>query len=168
MLGTLKLDRFRGFDAYQLTDLTCINLLVGKNNCGKTSILEAIHLLVSGSDPLVLARLANRKGEVNDTDAAFGQGWEPDISQFFSGHRVAPGTGFRLSSGDGNGTYGQVSVMVRQSTLEDRVQSPIFTDYSDQVLPLVLRIVPQNEPKAGTLTSIIQFRGNAITHSRAQ
>lgn len=145
MLGTLKLDRFRGFDAYQLTDLTRINLLVGKNNCGKTSILEAIHLLVSGSDPLVLARLADRKGEVNDTDAAFGQGWEPDISHFFSGHRVAPGTGFRLSSGDRNGRYGQVSVMVGKSTLEDRVQSPVFDDDSDQNLPLVLRIAPQFE-----------------------
>ncbi len=143
MLGTLKLDRFRGFDVYELTNLTRINLLVGKNNCGKTSILEAIHLLVSGSDPLVLARLANRKGVVNDTDAALGQGWEPDISHFFSGHRVAPGAGFRLSSGDGNGRYGQVSVMVEQATLKDRVQSPVFDDDSNQVLPLVLRIAPQ-------------------------
>ena len=43
MLGTLQLEKFRGFETYALTDLTRVNLLVGKNNCGKTSILEAIH-----------------------------------------------------------------------------------------------------------------------------
>ncbi len=130
MLGTLKLDNFRGFDAYELTDLTRVNLLVGKNNCGKTSILEAIHLLVSGGDPLVLVRMANRQGEVSDTDAASGRGWEPDISHFFSGHRVTPGMGFRLSSGDGNGTYGQVSVMVEHAALEDPVQRDLGQKYA--------------------------------------
>ena len=145
MLGTLKLDKFRGFDAYELTDLTRVNLLVGRNNCGKTSILEAIHLLVSGNDLLVLARMANRQGDVSDTDAASGRGWEPDISHFFSGHRVAPGMGFRLSSGDGNGRYGQVSVMVEHAALEDPIQSPVSDDCLDQVLSLVLRIAPRVE-----------------------
>ena len=37
MLGTLQLEKFRGFDAYALNGLTRVNLLVGKNNCGKTS-----------------------------------------------------------------------------------------------------------------------------------
>ena len=31
-----------------MTDLTRVNLVVGKNSCGKISILEAIELLVSG------------------------------------------------------------------------------------------------------------------------
>ena len=65
MLGTLQLHKFRGFDAYELTDLTRVNLLVGKNNSGKTSILEAIHFLVSKGDPFVLIRSANRRGEIN-------------------------------------------------------------------------------------------------------
>ena len=41
MLGTLHLHKFRGFNDYELADLTRVNLLVGKNNSGKTSILEA-------------------------------------------------------------------------------------------------------------------------------
>ncbi|OOV35655.1 hypothetical protein BV61_00110 [Candidatus Synechococcus spongiarum LMB bulk15M] len=47
MLQTLHLRGFRGFDSYRLTGLARVNLVVGKNNCGKTSILEAIELLVS-------------------------------------------------------------------------------------------------------------------------
>ena len=93
MLGTLQLEKFRGFETYALTDLTRVNLLVGKNNCGKTSILEAIHFLVSGGDPFVLTGTANRRGEVSDTGAT-ARGWRPDVSHFFFGHRLEPGRPF--------------------------------------------------------------------------
>ena len=46
MLGNLQLDGFRGFETYSLNELTRVTLLVGKNNCGKTSILEATQFLV--------------------------------------------------------------------------------------------------------------------------
>ena len=80
MLGTLKLDGYRGFDTYELTDLTRVNLLVGKNNCGKTSILEAVHFLAARGDPFVLVRSANRRGEVNDAGAEPRPGVRPDVS----------------------------------------------------------------------------------------
>ena len=136
MLGALQLHKFRGFDAYELTDLTRVNLLVGKNNCGKTSILEAIHLLVSRGNPLVLMQSANRRGEVSETGKASRQEWGPDISHFFFGHRLEPDVGFRISSDD---RYGHVSVTVHSSH-EERYQSSLFDDYIDHPLPLVLKI----------------------------
>lgn len=42
MLRNLKLEKYRSFDEYELNNLSRVNLLVGKNDCGKTSILEAI------------------------------------------------------------------------------------------------------------------------------
>lgn len=51
MLRNLKLQKYRGFDEYELSNLSRVNLLVGKNDSGKTSILEAIHFLVSRGDP---------------------------------------------------------------------------------------------------------------------
>ena len=47
MLRNLKLEKYRSFDEYELSDLSRINLLVGKNDCGKTSILESIVVLTS-------------------------------------------------------------------------------------------------------------------------
>jgi len=41
MLNLLTLRGNRSFRDYQMTDLARVNLVVGKNNCGKTSILEA-------------------------------------------------------------------------------------------------------------------------------
>ena len=135
MLGTLHLEKFRGFETYGLTDLTRVNLLVGKNNCGKTSILEAIHFLVSGGDPFVLTGTANRRGEVNDTGAT-GRGWQPDVSHFFFGHRLEPGTIFRLH-GDG---YEPVSVEVRLVEADDDDGSQYVDDDSQRAFPLVLRL----------------------------
>ena len=66
MLRNLKLEKYRSFDEYELSNLSRVNLLVGKNDCGKTSILEAIHFLVSRGDPMVLAECAGRRGEGAD------------------------------------------------------------------------------------------------------
>lgn len=50
MLRSVKIENFRGLQSLDLQDLGRLNLLVGANNCGKTSILEAIQLLCSQDD----------------------------------------------------------------------------------------------------------------------
>lgn len=54
MIRTLRLENSRGFKQYELRDLARVNLLVGPNDCGKTSVLEAVELLVSRGDPRAL------------------------------------------------------------------------------------------------------------------
>ena len=95
MLKTLELDRYRGFESYRLMDLTRVNLLVGMNNCGKTSILEAVELLVSGGSVSALQESAVRRGELDDDE-----GYGADVSHVFFGHECAPGARFDLSSPD--------------------------------------------------------------------
>ena len=46
----LSVKRYRGIDGLELKDLTRINLIVGVNNSGKTSLLEAIYLLSRQND----------------------------------------------------------------------------------------------------------------------
>ena len=48
-LNKLKIDGFRGICDLEIGHLTQVNLIVGDNNCGKTSMLEAIQFLRSGS-----------------------------------------------------------------------------------------------------------------------
>lgn len=45
LLRDLQIENFRSFDEYRIKDLARVNLLVGDNNCGKTSVLEAAYLL---------------------------------------------------------------------------------------------------------------------------
>src|SRR5690606_14263823 len=46
----LTIENYRSFDKYQLNGLARVNLLVGDNNCGKTSVLEAVQLFLSDGD----------------------------------------------------------------------------------------------------------------------
>ena len=135
MLKTFKLEGYRGFKVYELTDLTRVNLLVGKNNCGKTSILEAVHFLVSRGDPFVLVRPARHRGEVNDAGAESRPGVRPDVSHLFFGRRFDPGVRFRLSAGGG---HGKVSVAVRPADPDDRPS--LFENVADDFHVLVLEI----------------------------
>src|SRR5262245_51282867 len=46
MLQQLHLQNFRGFESLELDGLRRVNLIVGRNNTGKTSVLEALYLLL--------------------------------------------------------------------------------------------------------------------------
>ena len=133
MLQTFKLNKYRSFEDYGLVGLSRVNLLVGKNNCGKTSILEALHFLVSRGDPFVLTRSAARRGEVSDARSSSRQ-TGPSISHCFFGHRFVPEAGFRILSKGG----GQVSVRVRAADVEDETR--LFDDDMEHFLPFVLEI----------------------------
>ena len=158
MLTHLKLCKYRGFESYELADLARVNLLVGKNNCGKTSILEAVHFLVSKGDPSVLVQAAQRRGEDRiryDADERSRQRMPdgPDISHFFFGHYFEPGVGFRLSS-----DAGRVSVEIvtgsnfeRQPSLFEDEASPPFGLLIEGNLIEGLPILPVSEN--GTLVT---------------
>ena len=47
MIKNLYIENFRGFDKLKIDNIKKINFLVGKNNCGKTSVLESISLMIS-------------------------------------------------------------------------------------------------------------------------
>lgn len=103
MLRSLKLTSYRRFVDYRLDNFRRVNLLLGPNNGGKTSILEAVELLMSGGDPAVMARAADRRGETNLIVER--ERWSPaapDVSHLFHGHRLQPGIDFRVE-GDGGG-----------------------------------------------------------------
>jgi AAA15 family ATPase/GTPase len=55
MLQEIIIERFRCFDQFKVRPFSRINLIGGQNNVGKTSLLEALYLLSSGT---VLAALA--------------------------------------------------------------------------------------------------------------
>ncbi len=58
---TLTIKQFRGLQESELSQLGRINLLVGPNNSGKTSILEAISAYCSPLDPLEWLNIAWRR-----------------------------------------------------------------------------------------------------------
>ena len=94
MLQMLAIRGFRGFESYRMADLARVNLVVGKNNCGNTSVLEAVELLVSEGHPSVLLRSIARRGGVKGELRKLSM----DVSHIFFGHKCFPGARFTLSS----------------------------------------------------------------------
>lgn len=63
MLKNLSIRHFRGIEQLRLDGLQRINLLVGKNNSGKTSIMEAIFLLGGATNPLLPLTIGQLRGQ---------------------------------------------------------------------------------------------------------
>lgn len=107
MLTVVKFHGYRGFESYSMTGLAQVNLLVGRNNSGKTSLLEGLRILATGGDPEVLAEVARDRGETITTSAELPALIDP--SHFFFGHALTTESSFRIES---EGEFGTVAVRV--------------------------------------------------------
>jgi AAA15 family ATPase/GTPase len=92
MLRDITIENYRLFEKFQLEGLTQVNLVVGTNNSGKSSLLEAIYLLVNYEDQDALSNvLDNRfviksgirsRSEITDLSDTF------ELSNIFRGHKL--------------------------------------------------------------------------------
>ena len=70
MIKTLQIRNYRIFKELSLNKLTRVNLFAGKNNSGKSCLLEALRIYAAKAAPSVLAEIvANREEDWNDTAA---------------------------------------------------------------------------------------------------
>ncbi len=111
MLRDLSIQNYRSFRSFQVGDLAQVNLFVGMNNSGKTSLLEAIYLLVSQGTPQCMAEILYNRGE---------------ISERLVGSRV-PGDSVRRSTSYqvGHIFYGHQPRLSQTMTLASRKDRPL-------------------------------------------
>lgn len=102
LLESIKIENFRGIRESEITGLTEVNLLIGKNNSGKTTVIEAIQRFINprGKDALsreISSYWATVRREVNEANFAY--------------------RGQRLESASADGLYrnlnGQNSIAIR-------------------------------------------------------
>ncbi|HAI70393.1 MAG TPA: ATPase, partial [Gammaproteobacteria bacterium] len=51
MLDSLYIKNFRLFKELEIEQLGRVNLIIGRNNSGKTALLEALHLYAKNASP---------------------------------------------------------------------------------------------------------------------
>jgi predicted ATPase len=99
MISSISIRGYRGFAEFEARGLERVNLLVGSNNSGKTSVLEAIFLLASRGDPLALWQLLWRRGErIQGAERSPDRSPELDVSHLFTGHELRLGSKFVLTA----------------------------------------------------------------------
>lgn len=132
MISSLRIEGFRGFDHFEMPGLGRVNLLVGMNNSGKTSVLEAVYLLATKGDPQALWQLLWRRGERRAPvrhrvgDASYGASVELEPTHLFRGHEATVGAAFGIGSDGGwvrcgisedeDGTSGQLVLEMEASS----------------------------------------------------
>ncbi len=63
ILNSLEISRFRAFDHLQIERLGRVNLIVGKNNVGKTCLLEALQLYARRGSPELIWEILGARNE---------------------------------------------------------------------------------------------------------
>ena len=99
MIDELEVRGFRSFSELVVHGLTQVNVIVGKNNAGKTSLLDALDLLFLREHPMGLVRSLWRRQEIQARGIAQGgpdSDFHLDARQLFYGRKLDSGSCFRL------------------------------------------------------------------------
>lgn len=67
-LNLLKISGYRGFESYEIDQVRDVNLIVGRNNSGKTALLECFAYTSTDGDPRILHESLMRRGELLPID----------------------------------------------------------------------------------------------------
>ena len=117
MLKSLKIRNFRCFEEFDLPQLGRINLLVGKNNGGKTSILEAVHILNSPDSIKSFLDIIESRGEYfQSSNDNYRFGFE--ANHFLHGHSSA-GDNFNVSGMSDEARYNMFSFLLTSASIRE-------------------------------------------------
>lgn len=90
MITSLEITGFRSFKKLKVDRLARVNLFVGRNSAGKTSILEAVELLATGSVAGLLPSIKRRFERKEDSED-----WDP--AHLFHGRELRPESSFSIA-----------------------------------------------------------------------
>jgi AAA15 family ATPase/GTPase len=117
MLKSLKIENFRCFKSFELQQLGQLNLLVGTNNSGKTSILEALYLLTAQTSLEPLREIMMGRSEyVVSESTRFER--DLNIRHLFYGHEIELGS--------------RISIVGSQLSGEDKITLSVEYDDAEQ------------------------------------
>lgn len=63
MLNSLEIKNFRSLESFQVKKLGQVNLIIGKNNSGKSSVLEALRIYAGSANRGLLESIAQGHNE---------------------------------------------------------------------------------------------------------
>ncbi len=80
-ISTLTIERFRALRHLKIEGLGRVNLITGRNNTGKSSVLEALHIFASNAAPAVISRILRFREEYG---AEYDEGTRSEEGENFS------------------------------------------------------------------------------------
>ena len=154
MIDDVNIKGFRGLQDFSMKNLGRINLLVGTNNSGKSSILEALELMSSRGSLRSIWSATSRRGErlLFDDDRRYS-----DVSHLFYGHGFEVGSKIEICAGS-NATCKRFSMEVVWLP-EDKSELIVDLPPSEMNDPLGLKLEWKNGLPSQPLLVPLSTRG---------
>src|SRR5262245_12832212 len=120
MMDNLLIENFRSFRRFEMPKLGRVNLVVGMNNSGKTTILEAIHLLAGGAEIGPMSSILFRRGEEYYEDRPNTRTVRYlDVRTLFHGFAGGPGSTYSIT-GLAQGAKTSLNVEIVKTSLGEQ------------------------------------------------
>ena len=135
MYKSFRVKNFRCFKDLQINDLGRVNLIAGKNNIGKTALLEAIYIHAGNREPRTLLRVeprisyrASRELLMRDSenDTANILTWRATFREFNPSHHI-----------ELNGQLESPQLPLIQESAQQLVRIRILSDESDEFVDVL-------------------------------
>jgi len=141
MISSISIRGYRGFEQFEMPDLGRINLLVGTNNSGKTSILEVVSMLESAGDLTRLWNILWKRGERTvrtlppvEKNPAPRPIAEADIGHIFHGHEIHSGTHLSITAKN-EIPERSLEMEIRELSASEKIDPQFIDDNDDNPLP---------------------------------
>lgn len=123
-IDDFEIHNFRGIEKLSIQNCSPINVLIGKNNIGKTSVLESVFLLAGMSNPQLPLNVNLFRGIVPQN--------VNNLSFLFYGLEVSNAVSFTAHFT--NGYQRELKISPKRQTLSDLASKPISTSMSNSAL----------------------------------
>jgi ABC-type branched-subunit amino acid transport system ATPase component len=141
MISSLLITGYRGFEHFEIPDLGRINLLVGTNNSGKTSVLEVVSILESAGDLSRLWNILWKRGERTvrtlpplEKNLAPRPIAEVDVGHIFYGHEIHPGTRLSITAKN-ESPQKYLELEIIELSVDEKIDPQFVEDSDDNPLP---------------------------------
>lgn len=153
MLDSFYIKNFRLFSELEVPKLGRLNLVVGKNNSGKSCLLEALHVYGSGASPKVLYNIVGARGENWALKQATREEEvlnpkEHPYRSFFPNYCFPTDLADGLIIGPLTDKEKRLLLILRSYVFQDRVFSPVEADIElEDVIPFLEKRQDGNETR---------------------
>lgn len=123
-LKSLHIQNFRALEDFKVKKLGDVNLIVGKNNSGKSSVLEAVRIYAGNASPDLLYKIADNHDEkvyIDDSDTM-------PFEAFFSGRKFPDDEKKSISIGEIDDANNSLIIKSISSTTPPFGQQTMFEE----------------------------------------
>ncbi len=143
MLSSLQIKNFRSLQDVEIPKLGLINLIVGNNNSGKSSLIESLLILANNADEEVLNNLAYQHGEptlIDQDEEDFLPAFQP-FESFFSHRKFPMEDGVKIVIGELDG----LNILTIEHAFEKEEMIRLEDDEGNPLRRIKREIIPKSE-----------------------